>query len=88
MENALLYMVRRAVDPAKHDADLIEASMAGMGTKDVALVRRIVAVHWNRERLQQCKAAYRHFYKRELAQRIQSDTSGDYERLMVACVSP
>ncbi|KAM0712055.1 hypothetical protein Q7P37_011149 [Cladosporium fusiforme] len=88
MESALLFMVRRAADPAKHDADLIEASMAGMGTKDVALVRRIVAVHWNRERLQQCKAAYRHFYKRELAQRIQSDTSGDYERLMVACVSP
>lgn len=88
MESALLYMVRRAVDPAKHDADLLEAAMAGMGTKDVALVRRIIAVHWNRDRLQQCKGAYRHFYKRELADRLKGETSGDYERLVVACVSP
>lgn len=86
MQEALLYIVHGGEDPAKHDADLLEEAMAGAGTKDVALVRRIVAIHWDRNRLQQCKAAYRHFYKRELASRIKGETSGDYERLMVACI--
>jgi len=86
MQDALLYILSVAEDPAKHDADLLEESMKGMGTKDVALVRRIVMIHWNRDRLQQCKGAYKHFYKRDLAKRIESETSGDYKKLMVACV--
>lgn len=110
MENALLYMVYRATDPAKvsalilsdcslhlvttmltlflqHDADMLEATMAGAGTKDVALVRRIVMIHWSRDRMNQCKAAYKHFYKRDLADRVRGETSGDMERLLVAIVS-
>jgi len=83
MEQALVFIVDAAMDPAKHDADQLEAAMRGMGTNDAALIRRIVAVHWSPERLQQCKAAYRHFYKRELAQRIKDETSGDYRRLAV-----
>lgn len=61
--------------------------MAGAGTKDEALVRRITMIHWNRDRLQQCKGAYRHFYKRELADRIKGETRGDLETLLVAMVS-
>ena len=61
--------------------------MAGAGTKDEALVRRLVMIHWNRDRLQQCKGAYRHFYKRELVDRLKGETSGDYERLCVQIVS-
>lgn len=87
MQDALLFIVRHAEDPAKHDADLLEDSMRGMGTKDVALVRRVVMIHWDKQRLQQCKAAYKHFYKRDLAERIKSETSGDYKKLMVACVN-
>ena len=60
MEDALLYMLRAAEDPAKHDADLLENAMKGIGTNDEALVRRIIMIHWNRTRLQQCKAAYKH----------------------------
>ena len=86
MEEALLFMLRAAEDPAKHDADLLEETMKGAGTKDQALVRRIVMVHWNRERLNQAKAAYKHFYKRDLAQRIRSETRGDYEKLMIASI--
>ena len=86
MEDALLFMLHAGEDPAKHDADLLEDSMRGMGTKDEALVRRIVMVHWNKERLHQCKAAYKHFYKRELAPRLRGETRGDYEKLMVACI--
>ncbi len=86
MEQALMYMLGKAADPAKHDADLLEDSMKGAGTKDQALVRRIVMVHWSHDRLQQCKAAYKHFHKRDLRTRIQGETSGDYEKLMVACI--
>ncbi|PIA94401.1 Annexin A13 [Cercospora beticola] len=87
MEDALLFIINAANDPAKHDADLLEASMAGLGTKDQALVRRVVMIHWDKQRLQQCKAAYKHFYKKDLAARVQGETSGDYKNLMVACVS-
>ena len=86
MEEALIYILSKAEDPAKHDADLLEDCMRGAGTKDTALVRRIVAIHWNRDRMHQCKAAYKHFYKRDLVQRVKSETSGDYEKLMVACL--
>jgi annexin A7/11 len=87
MQSALLFMVGAATDPAKHDADLLEDSMKGLGTKDVALVRRVVMIHWDKQRLHQCKAAYKHFYKTDLARRIESETSGDYKKLMVACVT-
>ena len=86
MEEALIYILHRAEDPAKHDAELLEDCMAGAGTKDKALVRRIIAVHWNRDRLQQCKSAYKHFYKRDLAARIRSETSGDYEKLLIESI--
>ena len=88
MQDALVHMVRAGADPAKNDADLLEDSMRGAGTKDTALVRRVLAVHWDLGRLQQTKGAYKHFHKQELSHRIQGETSGDYERLMVACVNP
>lgn len=87
MQDALLFILDAALDRAKHDAELLEATMKGPGTKDVLLVSRVVRLHWDRARLGQAKAAYRHFFRKELAERIKGDTSGDYERLMVACVS-
>lgn len=86
MQDALLYMLHAAEDRAKHDATLLEESMKGAGTKDELLVQRVVRVHWDHDRLQQCKAAYRHFFKKGLAERIKGETRGDYERLMVATV--
>ncbi|KAK4961893.1 hypothetical protein LTR10_002386 [Elasticomyces elasticus] len=86
MEQALCYIVGAAEDPAKHDADLLEDAMKGMGTNDKALVRRIIMVHWGPDRLNQCKSAYKHFYKQELANRIRGETRGDYEKLMLACI--
>lgn len=78
MQDALLFIIGAAADPAKNDADLLEASMAGLGTKDQALVRRVVMIHWDKQRLHQCKAAYKHFYKKDLAARIASETSGEF----------
>lgn len=84
MEKAYVHMVRTATDPALRDAILLEECMAGMGTKDEALVTRIVRLHWNRDHKEQVKRAYRHKFKKDLIQRVRGETSGDYERLMVA----
>lgn len=87
MEDALVFILSAAEDRAKHDATLLEQTMKGPGTKDNLLVNRVIRIHWSRERMSQAKAAFKHFYHKDLASRIQGDTSGHYERLMVACVN-
>ncbi|KAL4897984.1 hypothetical protein BDV59DRAFT_169010, partial [Aspergillus ambiguus] len=84
MKDALLHMLRTALDPAMRDAELLEDCMKGMGTKDEKLVVRVVRVHWNRAHKDRVKAAYRHRYGKDLIQRVRGETSGDYQRLMVA----
>lgn len=86
MEDALLFMLETAEDRAKHDAQQLEDAMKGMGTKDDWLVNRTVRIHWDKARMGQCRAAYRHFFKKDLVERIKGETRGDYERLMVATV--
>jgi annexin A7/11 len=66
---------------------MLDDTMAGAGTKDEALVRRIVMIHWNRDRMQQCKSAYKHFYKRELADSVKGEVSGDLRNLLVQIIS-
>lgn len=84
MEKALIFMLNNAVDRAKHDATLLEDSMKGAGTKDHLLIDRLVRFSRDRARLQQAKAAYKHFFKQDLYRRIQGETSGHYEQLLVA----
>lgn len=84
MKDALLHMLRTALNPAMRDAELLEECMKGMGTKDEKLVVRVVRVHWNRGHKDRVKAAYHDKYKKDLIQRVRGETSGDYQRLMVA----
>lgn len=86
MEDALVLMVDRAVDPVMSDAIQLEETMAGVGTKDKLLLNRIVRVHWDRAHKEQVKRAYFAKYKRDLIARIKSETSGDYGNLLVACM--
>lgn len=86
MEDALLHQLRTGTDKAMRDAILLEESMAGMGTKDQLLVNRVVRIHWDRNHMQQVKGAYQHRFHRSLSGRIKGETSGDYERLMLACL--
>ncbi|KAI0012109.1 Annexin [Xylariaceae sp. FL0662B] len=86
MEAALLYQLRNAVDKYMHAATLLEDAMAGMGTKDHLLVSRVVRYHWDRQSMANIKAAYQHRFRKSLASRIKSETSGDYERLMLGCI--
>jgi annexin A7/11 len=84
MHDALQLMLARAVDRVKADADGLEASMKGMGTKDELLVNRLVRCHWNREHLRQVNVAYKRFYGKQLVDRVRSETSGDYKALVTA----
>ncbi|KAF2454003.1 hypothetical protein BDY21DRAFT_353799 [Lineolata rhizophorae] len=86
MEDALLTMLGRAVDRVKFEADALEDSMKGMGTKDELLVNRVVRCHWNRDFMGQVKRAYAQFHRRDLVSRVKGETSGDYERALVACM--
>lgn len=85
MEQALLQQLRTGTDKAMRDALLLEDAMAGAGTKDHLLTNRVVRIHWDRNHLEQVKGAYHHRFKKSITQRIKGETSGDYERLLVAC---
>jgi annexin A7/11 len=86
MEAALLYQLRTGIDKAMRDAMLLEDAMAGAGTHDALLTNRVVRVHWDRNHMTQVKGAYQHKYHKSLVQRIKGETSGHYERLLVACL--
>ncbi|KAL4952663.1 hypothetical protein BDW69DRAFT_17937 [Aspergillus filifer] len=84
MRDAFLRMLRTAKDPAMRDAVALEECMKGMGTKDEKLVVRVVRAHWDRRHLENVKSAYQHKYGKDLISRVKGETSGDYQRLLVA----
>ncbi|MCJ1439311.1 hypothetical protein MMC27_008703 [Xylographa pallens] len=86
MKTALVQMVRAGSDRAMRDAVLLEDAMAGLGTKDDMLVSRVVRCHWDRQHMGQVKGAYKVKYGKDLVQRIKGETSGDYQKLLVAMV--
>jgi annexin A7/11 len=86
MEAALLHQLRTGTDKYRRDAILLEEAMAGMGTKDTLLVGRVIRIHWDRNHMAQVKGAYQHMFHKSLVSRIRGETSGDYEKLMCACL--
>ncbi|KAL5412911.1 hypothetical protein PMIN04_009648 [Paraphaeosphaeria minitans] len=86
MEDALVLLVERAIDRAEAEATRLEDSMAGLGTKDELLVQRVVRCHWDHGLMRAVSDAYQRKYGKSLVRRIEGETRGDYERLMVACV--
>ncbi|KAH0557024.1 hypothetical protein GP486_005189 [Trichoglossum hirsutum] len=86
MKAALHQIVRGATDRVSRDAQLLEDTMRGLGTKDDLLINRVVRFHWNRAYMTQVAGGYQRLFKRGLVQRIRGETRGDYEKLMVACV--
>lgn len=86
MEDVFVLIVERAQNRALSDAVLLEDSMAGIGTKNTYLIQRVVRAHWNKQHMQQVKVEFQKKYKKDLKRRIEGETSGDYERLLVACI--
>lgn len=86
MQRALLHQIKTATDPVMRDADLLEECMAGFGTKKKLLINIVIKAHWDRNHMNQIKNAYKQKYGRSLKSRIEGETSGDYERGLVACL--
>lgn len=87
METALLMQLQGATNRPLRDAHLLEAAMAGLGTKDYLLLTRLVRYHWPRGYMGAVRQAYQHHYKKDLGSRIKGETSGDYERLCLALIA-
>jgi len=86
MEDALRLLISRATNRAEAEATRLEDAMAGMGTKDNLLVMRVIRCHWNQQFMTAVSNEYKRVYKKDLIKRIEGETRGDYEKLMVACV--
>lgn len=82
MKDALIYIARYAEadgQGVQRDAEMIEESMSGMGTKDERLIWRIVRAHWNRARFEAVKQAYQGMYGKSMRKRVEGETTGKYE---------
>lgn len=88
METALLFIANTAIQgPINRDAQLLEESMHGAGTKDERLIYRIFRAHWNRMYFEQLKQAYAATQsKKGLRARVEGETSGDYKRMLSAII--
>ncbi|GME64109.1 annexin [Neofusicoccum parvum] len=86
MKDALHLILARALNRPMSDAEALEDSMAGMGTHDRHLIDRVVRIHWDRGYKEAVKQAYRARYGKDLKKRIEGETRGDYERLLVAMI--
>jgi annexin A7/11 len=88
MEDALRLLIARATNRAEAEAVRLEEAMSGMGTKDNLLVQRVVRCHWNSQFMNAVNQEFKRVIKKDLVKRIEGETRGDYEKLMVACVKP
>ena len=102
MQMALVYIVH-GVKPKRdrqgvwRDAKLLEKTMKGAGTRDMALTYRLIRTHWNPARMEAVKAAFVEYRKHKaktfgpnkdwtLYARVKSETSGNYEALLLSLI--
>ena len=68
------------------DAKLLEKTMAGLGTRDAALIYRTLRASWNPQRFEAIKTAYKNRFGKTLEHRIKGETSGGYKEVMIMIV--
>ena len=83
----ILHILNGVLNKPARDAKLLEMSMKGVGTRDDLLIARLIRIHWDPEHMQAVKEAYKEKYGMTLRERIQGDTSGDYQTFLVAMLS-
>lgn len=85
-----------AVEGGKHDkegagvwrdAKLVNAAIAGVGTRNEALTYRLIRAHWDRPRFQRLESAYKTKYKHNLLKDVRDDTSAAFRSLLQAIVT-
>ena len=85
MKKLLKTSVYCSINPSEYFATRVNYAIKGIGTKDTLLIRILVT----RDELDmpQIKEAYKRLYKKDMVKDIESDTSGDYKRLLVELCS-
>ena len=85
LKKLLQTIVYVSLDPPEYFATRINKALKGTGTKDTLLIRILVT----RDELDmpQIKEAYKRLYKKDMIKDIESDTSGDYKKLLVELAS-
>ncbi|XP_042529048.1 annexin A13 [Dipodomys spectabilis] len=82
LQKAYLTLVRSAQDLQGYFADCLYKSMKGMGTDEETLIRIIVTRA--EVDLQGIKAKFQEKYQKSLSDMVHADTSGDFQKLLVA----
>jgi len=85
IKKALTNLVASIRNKAEYIASLFEKSMKGLGTDDDKLIRLTVR-HRAPYVIEPIKEAYKTKYGKTLAKRIKGDTSGNYCKLLLACI--
>ncbi|GMF65708.1 unnamed protein product [Phytophthora lilii] len=80
-EDALLFLVRMALEPLDLLSELFEKTMKGFGTDEDALSAAVVRYHMV---LRDIRPVYKKKFGKELRDRIHGEVSGDYRRLLLA----
>ncbi|KAG3273647.1 annexin A13 isoform X1 [Ictidomys tridecemlineatus] len=82
LQKAYLTLVRCAQDLDGYLADCLYKSMKGAGTDEETLIR--ILVTRDKVNLQGIKAKFQEKYQKSLSDMVRSDTSGDFQKLLLA----
>ena len=85
MKKLLRTIVYSSINPSEYFATRVNYAVKGLGTKDKLLIR--ILVTRDEIDMPEIKAAYQKLYNKDMVKDIESDTSGDYKRLLVALCS-
>lgn len=85
-EQFMLATLRTIDDRGNYFADLFEKSMAGLGTNEDMLIRLVLRCRGTKT-MAMAQAAYLKKHGKSLEHRIKGETSGDFEKLLVALVA-
>lgn len=81
---ACVTIYRSVMNKPLYYAMLLNETCAGLGTKDKDLIRHLVSR--SEVDLPEIKAAFMGFYKKSLYTVVKNDTSGDYQKLLLAII--
>ena len=85
MKRLLKTIVYNAINPSEYFATRVNYAVKGAGTKDRLLMR--ILITRDEIDMPEIKQAYQRLYNKDMVKAIESDTSGDYKRLLVELCS-
>ena len=80
-KKALKTIVYATLSPSEYFATRVNDAIKGWGTKDHLLIR--ILITRDEIDMPQIKEAYKRLYNKDMVKAIESDTHGDYKKLLV-----